>query len=338
MTHPPTRSRTARLRPTVPALLAAVVLAGCSAAASTTGSSGATDDPVGPRTVTNCGVDVALDEAPERVVLLDPAPVTVLDGLGVLDRVVARAGVFDPAYYDDALLARIEAIPALTEEVDATGHLMISSEVVIAQQPDLVLGLPEGLTRDGMADAGAAVLVSPVFCPGGAGDASFQTLYDQVRDLGTVFGRDDAAAELVESLQDRVGAVEQVAPDDGRTAAVLYPSVGGGPLYAYGRGSMAQPQLDAAGLENVFADTADRVFEVGVEELVARDPDVLVVLYQGDVEGIVEEVTALPGAAAITAVRDDEILVQPFNFTEPSSPLTVTGLEAVVERFGRDGS
>ena len=41
---------------------------------------------------------------------------------------------------------------------------------------------------------------------------------------------------------------------------MLYPSVGGGPLYTYGAASMVTAQLDALGIENVFAGTAERVF------------------------------------------------------------------------------
>ncbi len=42
----------------------------------------------------------------------------------------------------------------------------------------------------------------------------------------------------------------------------------------------------------------------------------------------------LPGADALRAVRHDAILVQLFNFTEPPTPLSVTGLERIHERFG----
>src|SRR5699024_12660579 len=64
------------------------------------------------------------------------------------------------------------------------------------------------------------------------------------------------------------------------TAAVLYPSVGGGPLYTYGAGSMVTAQLEALDIENVFAGTPDRVFEISAEPLLDADPDVLVVLHQ----------------------------------------------------------
>ena len=84
-------------------------------------------------------------------------------------------------------------------------------------------------------------------------------------------------ASATADLQERLAAVEAaVGEPSGRTAAVLYPTVGGGTTYAYGTGSMAHPQLEAAGLENVFGDVDERVFEVTLEELLGRDPDVVV--------------------------------------------------------------
>ena len=99
---------------------------------------------------------------------------------------------------------------------------------------------------------------------------------------------------------------------------------------------MAHPQLEAAGFTNVFADVGERVFEVTAEELIGRNPDVLVLLYSdGDPAAVKAAVTGLNGAGAISAVRDDQILVQLFNFTEPSGPLAIDGLARIVERFQR---
>nr|WP_205835375.1 ABC transporter substrate-binding protein [Microbacterium sp. CFH 90308] len=316
--------------------LIVVTLAGCAQTSSPRADDAA---PGGgtryPLTVTNCGEDVVFDAAPERVILLESAPVTILDGLGVLDRVVARAGSFPSGYYDEDLTARIDAIDSLSDDIDTSGHLTMSSEVVLAHEPDLALGLPEGVTREALRDSGVNALIHPVYCPSGVGDASFDTLYDQVRMYGRIFDRSDEAESVVRELQARVAAVEAETADAApRSAAVLYPSVGGGPLYAYGRGSMAQPQLTAAGFENVFSDTAERVFEVSVEELIARDPDVLVLLHQGDEDGVAAAIASLPGSEALRALRDGDVLPQLFNFTEPPTPLSVTGLELIVERFG----
>ena len=45
-----------------------------------------------PLTVQNCDAEVVFDEAPEQVLMLSSAPVTILDGIGVFDRVFMKAG------------------------------------------------------------------------------------------------------------------------------------------------------------------------------------------------------------------------------------------------------
>ena len=63
------------------------------AGGSTSGSEGAAGFPL---ELANCEATLTFDAPPQRIVLLESAPVTTLDGIGVLDRVVARAGVFPP--------------------------------------------------------------------------------------------------------------------------------------------------------------------------------------------------------------------------------------------------
>src|SRR3546814_7128795 len=55
-----------------------------------------------------------------------------------------------------------------------------------------------------------------------------------------------------------------------RTAAVLYPTVGGGVTYAYGTRSMAHPLLEAAGLDNAFADTDEQIGRASCRERVCQ--------------------------------------------------------------------
>ncbi|MGB3860138.1 MAG: ABC transporter substrate-binding protein [Ornithinimicrobium sp.] len=289
-----------------------------------------------PLTVTNCGVDVTFEAEPERMMLLKSAAVPYLQELGVLDDVVARAGLYPEEYYDEATNAALAEIPLLTDQTDTGGHLQISKEVVIAQEPDLVLGEVENLNRDTLSAVGIPLLEEPGLCPEGIEDPGFDDVYSQMTAYGKVFNREEEAASAVEELKERVGAVEDTAGSTStRTAAVLYPTVGGGVTYAYGSKSMAAPQLEAAGFENVFADTNQRVFEVTFEELLGRDPDVIIMLYtDGDPAKVEEAVTSLPGAGKLTAVRNGDLMTQLFNFTEPPSPLALEGLERIQERFG----
>ncbi|WP_258933542.1 ABC transporter substrate-binding protein [Nesterenkonia pannonica] len=291
-----------------------------------------------PRTIENCGQSVTFDAEPERIILLETAPVTILDGLGLMDRAVARAGAFPEEYYDEELYSRIQSIESLSEELDASGHLMISQEEVVAHDPDLALGQPDGVSREGLAPAGISMLIQELYCPEPTVDASYETLYAEIETYGRSSAQSRRPHELIAELDARVEDVAERAEYEDRTAAVLYPTVGGGSSYAYGSRSMAQPQLEAAGFENVFSDTDERVFEVQIEELVDRDPDVLILLYQGDVDGVEETIVELPGAETMTAVQEEQIHTQLFNFTEPATPLSVDGLEIISERFQGSGT
>ncbi|WP_432510924.1 ABC transporter substrate-binding protein [Kineococcus sp. SYSU DK001] len=297
-----------------------------------TGAEGTAPGAGYPLTVRNCGADVTFDAEPERVVLLKSAAVPFLHDLGVLDRVVARAGRFPADYYDEATRAELDAIPSLTDRLDTSGHLQISREVVIAQRPDLVIGEVDNLDRATLEAAGIPLLEEPALCGSGVPDVGFDDVSEQMEFYGAVFDRRERAAAAAAELRERVA--DLTVPATGRTAAVLYPTVGGGVTYAYGSASMANPQLEAAGFTNVFADVDDRVFEVTREELIARDPDVLVLLHSdGDPQAVTEAVTSMPGLAGVTAVRDGAVLPLLFNFTEPPTPLAVEGLARIVERF-----
>ncbi|WP_299034708.1 ABC transporter substrate-binding protein [uncultured Pseudokineococcus sp.] len=340
----PARRAPARRSPVSPVVASAtalLVLTACAptAAGPGTGASATAAAPGFPLVVENCGVEVELEAPPERMVLLGSSWVPYLAELGALDRAVARAGAFPPAYYDEDVLAALEDVPLLGDDLDSGGHLHISREAVIAQAPDLVLGDADTVDRASLAGAGIPMLEEPTRCATAPREASFADITDQLPRYGDVLGTPEVAEEAGAALERRLEEITTAAAQQGsaepRTAAVLYPTVGGGTTYAYGTASMAHPQLEGAGLRNVFADVPERVFEVSPEELVARDPDVLVLLHSDGAPGpVAEAVQQLPGASAITAVREDEVLVQLFNFTEPPTPLALEGLDRIVDRFG----
>ncbi|MFF5218860.1 ABC transporter substrate-binding protein [Micromonospora sp. NPDC000442] len=323
-----------RLAVTAATSVLALLVAACGGSAEEPAATG----PGFPVTVTNCGVEVTIDAAPERVVLLKSAAVPYLHALGVLGRVTARAGQYPREYYDAATLAELDRIPLLTDKTDTSGHLQISKEVVISQEPDLVLGEVDNLSRDALSAVDVPLLEEPAMCPDTTATPSFDDIHRQLETYGRVFGREAEATTAVDALKQRMTAIQATADTaSGRTAAVLYPTVGGGTTYAYGSVSMAHPQLQAAGFRNVFGDTPERVFEVTVEELLGRNPHVLILLHSdGDPAAVEQGLTGLPGAEQLNAVRNGAVMTQLFNFTEPPSPLSIDGLERIVQRFRAD--
>ncbi|MFP7365667.1 ABC transporter substrate-binding protein [Corynebacterium callunae] len=306
--------------------------------------------------VENCGATVSFDAAPEKVALMDSAAVPTLDGLGVLDRVVAKAGAFPAGYYREPLASKVAAIPSLSERVDATGHVLISKEVVVAAQPDLVIGETDTINRATLASNNIPVVDEPAFCGSIDHDVTFDDVWSQIDTYGTIFDHKDQAASLTFTLQQRLAELEARAAGIGvaglgsaetsaansatnsaansveKTVAVLYPTIGGGVMYAYGRGSMSNPLVESAGLHNVFADQSERVFEITAEELISRNPDYIIVLHsEGDAAAYVEELRNLQGANALQALNTERVLPLFLNFAEPPSPLALDGLEKIID-------
>ncbi|WP_235738897.1 ABC transporter substrate-binding protein [Nocardioides alcanivorans] len=321
-------------RTAVAAALSALVLTGCGLANGSDDEQAVEGDNF-PVTVENCGADVTFNRAPERVVMLKSAAVPFLAELGVLDRVNARGGEYPREYYDDETWEQLNEIPALTGKTDSGGHLLISKEVVIEEEPDLVLGEVDNLNRDTLASAKIPLLEEPAMCAQGIDDPGYDDVVSQLRLYGEVFDKSEEADAAAQEIEAKVAELSATAEGEQRSAAVLFPTIGGGTTYAYGSKSMAQPQLEAAGFDNVFGDAHERVFEVTLEELLDRDPDVIILLHStGTSADVTKALTDLPGSSSLAAVRNDAVMPLLFNFVEPPSPLSVRGLEMILERFG----
>lgn len=285
--------------------------------------------------VENCGDTVTLDSPPDDVTILKPAAITTLSELGVLDRVKHRAGSYPREYFDAVTNEALESIPSITDQTDESGHLQISREEVVVTDPDLVLGETDTVNRQTLASSGIPLIEEPAFCGALGDDVTWDDVWDQVSLYGTVFDREAEAAAYIGELQGRLSEIEEGATStrgdgDPHSIAVLYPTIGGGVTYAYGTGSMANPVVEASGSTNVYGDQPDRVFEVSAEDIVDRNPDVILALYSdGNEDQIIEAVNALPGIDRTTAGREQQILPLLLNFAEPPTPLAVDGLETL---------
>lgn len=324
-------NRRVRIATTVFAMTALFPVVACS----TDSGSGAAGegDSAAAISVANCGETVTFDAAPQRVTLLDNPAVATLAALDVLDHVTAKAGLYPVEYYSDGVAAQLEQIPTLTDKVDATGHLQVSRETIVQTTPDLIIGSSDTVNRQTLGENGPPLLDEPAFCGSLKGEVTFEDAYDQVELYGTVFEKEEEADVYIRELKERVAAVRDAVPDDEeRTVAVLFPTAGSSVTYAYGTGSMSHPLVTAVGLDNVFGEESERVFEVSAEDLINRNPDVIITLHtESNVDAVVKAVADLPGADALTAVQNDHIYPMLLSFAEPPSPLTVDGLEGLAD-------
>jgi iron complex transport system substrate-binding protein len=301
-----------------------------------TDSASAASDSAFPFTFTNCGEEFTLAAPPERVLLMEAAAPSLLFAAGAMDRVVARIEDFPEEYYTPEELDILGKIPALQAEATSTGGVEVSLEAIIEFEPDIVIGYDtETITAAALADVGIQLYVMPPFCDNPP-KPSFESIVDEVRFYGQLFGTADVADAAADELASVVAAAADAPVGAGKTAAALYVSSDGSAIYAYSSLGMVHPQMEALGMTNVFAELSERVPEVSIEEVIDRNPDILVLLY--DDTGLVPAeiaalVTDLPGASSITAVSTGAVYPMLFNFAEPPTPLVVKGLSVLSEQI-----
>jgi ABC-type Fe3+-hydroxamate transport system, periplasmic component len=280
-----------------------------------------------PVTVKNCGRDVVLKAAPKRIFLVNNDDVALLDSLDAVDLVVARTAELTAGVYSDKVTSALAKIPLTKTETNATGGSVISTEAIQAAAPDLVLAPQGAVDAEALAASGIAAYSPPAYCADSAnspqGTASFDWIYDQLTAFGTLLGKAELASQRISELKAQVAT-----PSASQGSAVaLYVPTGGGALYPYGAPSMVTPIFAAAGLENVYAGSTERVFEVNLEDLLQKDPKTVVLLYSdGSPETAVKNFESVNGVKGLSAVKNRRVIALQFPFTDPPTPLSIQGV------------
>lgn len=303
----------------------ALVLAGCGNGdgGSAAGESGG--GPEFPLTVQNCGQDITIDRAPEKILAIGHEAVEIIVAAGGADRIVARAGgVTAPEPYGSQVEApEVVSGDPSTEEIIGTGVDLVVSYGLFDVEPQ------------SLADAGIASFIVSGLCGthgGGVGEgASFEGVMDDITLFGRMFGTEQTAADSIAGLQERLDAIEGEFADRDWTGA-------GGfffdtQLGTTGNQSMNGAILEHLGIRNVFDDVDADYVLANFEELIDRDPDLFILsFYEPDetADSVVESFLALPGASDMSAMVNDRVIAFRYVYSQ-ASPSAVAGAESVAE-------
>lgn len=206
-------------------------------------------------TVTDdAGRVVALARPARRIVSLSPAVTELLFALGAGDRVVGRT-----TWCDYPPAAR--AIPSVGDGLNP------NIEAVAARHPDLVVLYRSPLNETAAAQLGRLGLAAAV-----VQQDRLEDLARAARLLGRLTGLDRAGDTLATELSRLAGLPGP--PPTVRVAFVVWDN----PPVVIGGGSYLDELATLAGAANVFHGIGAASAPVGLETIVARDPDVIVVL------------------------------------------------------------
>ncbi|PVG82341.1 ABC transporter substrate-binding protein [Nocardioides gansuensis] len=234
-----------------------------------------------PLVLENCGHEVSVESAPQRVVSLDQNSTEILLSLGLEDRMVGTASWTDPVL--DSLSSANESVPRLADNAP-------TYEVLLGADPDFVTAsfgrhFAEGgvVTRHRLEETDIGSYLSPTDCDNGVSvnggsrrttPLTTDALYQEIRELAEIFDVQGRGESLIAELEERAAAATEGVDFDGRTVMFWFADTKT-PYVAGGLGS-ASLLARATGMENVFTDTADDWPAVGWETVVDADPDILV--------------------------------------------------------------
>ena len=310
----------------VPTAIAALLLSATAAAAY-------------PVTVRSCDRDVTFDAAPARAIANDVNLTEMMLVLGLRDRMVGYTGISGWKTLDPAMREGVAELPELSARYP-------SREVLVGAAPDFFFaGWNYGMTVGGevtpetLAPFGIAVYELTESCIhlGPRDPVSMETMYVDVLNLGRIFGVEDRAQALVAGWRDRIArATAGVEPGAGPRVFV-YDSGEETPFTA-GAYAMPTALIEAAGGRNVMDDLPKSWATVGWEAVVARDPQVIVIVDYGDVtaDQKIAFLRGNPALAGIDAVRNGRFVVLPYVEATPG-PRNVAAVETLVARFAAAG-
>jgi iron complex transport system substrate-binding protein len=238
------------------------------------------------------GNDVVIADA-SRVVTLGGVATEIAYALGAQDQIVA---VDESSYYPPE---------AIAEKPTIGYHRFLAAEPVLAAGPTLIVGddtsgPPDVLSQ--VRDAGITTLLL-------AEPNDLEGTRHTIRSIGQALGLEDAAEDLVVTLDKEVAAADGLVSQAATTPRVLfYFRPPGAPTLVSGTGTGASEMIALAGAQNVFPGfegyvpmTPEGIAEAAPDVILTTDASLREV---GGLEGLLAE----PGIAQTAAAANDRII------------------------------
>jgi iron complex transport system substrate-binding protein len=288
-----------------------------------------------PVTVKSCDRDVTFDAAPARAISNDVNLTEMMLVLGLRDHMVGYTGISGWKTLDPEMREGVAELPELSAKYP-------SKEVLAAAEADFFFagwnyGMKVGgeVTPETLEPFGIKTYELTESCIhiGPKARSTMQDMYQDMLNLGRIFGVEDRAEALVAGYKARLAEATKGVDHDHPLRVFVYDSGEEAPFTA-GKYAMPTALIEAAGGVNIMDDLDKSWAEVAWEPVVARNPQVVVIVNYGDVtaEQKIAFMKGNPAFADIDAVKNDRFVVLEYVEATPG-PRNIRAVEKLVAGF-----
>ena len=286
-------------------------------------------------TVQSCDREVTFDAPPARAVSHDVNLTEMMLVLGLADRMVGYTGISGWKTLDETMRAGVAELPELAAKYP-------SKEVLLGAGADFFFagwnyGMRVGgeVTPETLAPFGIAVYELTESCTHimDKPKASLDDMYADLLNLGRIFGVEARAEALVADYRAELAEIA-AGPEDGAPPRVFVYDSGEDAPFTAGRYAMPTALIEAAGGRNVMDDFEKSWATVNWEEVVAKNPEVVVIVNYGEVTAEQKRAFMMenPAFADIDAVRNDRFVVLDYVEATPG-PRNIAAVKTLAQAF-----
>ena len=287
-------------------------------------------------TVQSCNRSVTFENPPERAVSNDVNLTEMMLVLGLADQMVGYTGISGWKTLDAEMRSGVKELPELSAKYP-------TKEVLVGADADFFFagwnyGMKVGgeVTPETLKPFGIKVYELTESCSHimDKDKASLKDMYADILNLGKIFGVKSRAEALVESYKSEleIFKAKLVNIDEGLRVFV-YDSGEDAPFTA-GRYAMPTALIEAAGGQNIMDDFNKSWGTVTWEEVIDRDPQVVVIVNYGDVtaEQKREYMMSNPAFKNISAVKNNRFVTLEYVEATPG-PRNIKAVKNLADAF-----
>ena len=286
-------------------------------------------------TVESCNRTVSFDAPPKRAISNDVNLTEMMLVLGLAEHMVGYTGVSGWKTLDEEMRANVKQLPELSSKYP-------TKEVIVGANADFFFagwnyGMKVGgeVTPETLEPFGVKVYELTESCTHimKKGKASIDDMYADLLNLGSIFNVEDRAKNLVNDYKAELKSFKSNLETGEPVRAFVYDSGEDTPFTA-GLYAMPTALIEAAGGVNVMNGFEKSWGTVTWEEVVAQNPEVIIIVNYGSVTAEQKRAFMMsnPAFANIEAVKNDRFVTLEYVEATPG-PRNIKAIKTLAKAF-----